>query len=116
MSRNQVKSFAPASIGNVGPGFDVFGLALKGLGDHVVMTRTSEPGVKILGIEGDLGRLPLEADKNTAGLAARNVLNLCKRKGDTFGVELILKKDYQLILDLVQVVHRRRQLQEQFPN
>ena len=92
MSRNQVTSFAPASIGNVGPGFDVFGLALKGLGDHVVMTRTPEPGVKILGIEGDLGRLPLASDKNTAGLAAKNVLEICRNKGDTFGVELILKK------------------------
>ena len=29
MSRNQVTSFAPASIGNVGPGFDVFGLAFE---------------------------------------------------------------------------------------
>ena len=92
MSRNQVTSFAPASIGNVGPGFDVFGVALKGLGDHVVMTRTPEPGVKILGIEGDLGRLPLAADKNTAGLAAKNVLDICRNKGDIFGVELILKK------------------------
>ena len=92
MSRNQVTSFAPASIGNVGPGFDVFGLALKGLGDHVVMTRTPEPGVKILGIEGDLGRLPLASDKNTAGLAAKNVLEICRNKGDTFGVELDSKK------------------------
>ena len=92
MSRNQVTSFAPASIGNVGPGFDVFGLALKGLGDHVVMTRTPKPGVKILGIEGDLGRLPLASDKNTAGLAAKNVLEICRNKGDIFGVELILKK------------------------
>ena len=33
MSRNRVKSLS-ASIGNVGPGFDVFGLALKGA-DHV---------------------------------------------------------------------------------
>jgi len=92
MSRNQVTSFAPASIGNVGPGFDVFGVALKGLGDHVVMTRTSAPGVKIIGIEGDSGRLPLAADKNTAGLAAKNVLEICRKKGDVFGVELILKK------------------------
>ena len=56
------------------------------------MTRTPEPGVKILGIEGDLGRLPLASDKNTAGLAAKNVLEICRNKGDTFGVELILKK------------------------
>ena len=92
MARNHITSFAPASIGNVGPGFDVFGVALQGLGDHVVMTRTSKPGVKILGIEGDSGRLPLEADKNTAGLAAKNVLEICKQKGDSFGVELVLKK------------------------
>tara|TARA_Y100000589_G_scaffold136231_1_gene130358 strand:- start:3190 stop:4137 length:948 start_codon:yes stop_codon:yes gene_type:complete len=92
MSKNQVTSFAPASIGNVGPGFDVFGLALKGLGDYVAMKRTSEPGVRILKIEGDSGRLPLVSSKNTAGLAAENVLKICEQKGDSFGVELTLKK------------------------
>ena len=30
-----VKVFAPATIGNIGPGFDVLGLAIKGIGDIV---------------------------------------------------------------------------------
>ena len=30
-----VKVFAPATIGNIGPGFDVLGLAIQGIGDIV---------------------------------------------------------------------------------
>ena len=30
-----ISVFAPASIGNVGPGFDVLGLAVEGPGDEV---------------------------------------------------------------------------------
>ena len=35
--------FAPATIGNVGPGFDVLGLAVEGIGDTVTVELTSEP-------------------------------------------------------------------------
>ncbi len=31
----KVKVFAPATIGNIGPGFDVLGLAVRGMGDIV---------------------------------------------------------------------------------
>ena len=36
-----VTAYAPASIGNVGVGFDMLGLALSGAGDRV-QARTSE--------------------------------------------------------------------------
>ena len=40
-----VTAFAPASIGNLGVGFDMLGLALDGIGDRVSACRTDDPGV-----------------------------------------------------------------------
>jgi homoserine kinase len=36
------RAFAPGSIGNVGPGFDVLGLAVSGLGVAVTIEPDSE--------------------------------------------------------------------------
>ena len=38
---NSIKVFAPDTIGNIGPGFDVLGLAVKGMGDIVEVWKTS---------------------------------------------------------------------------
>ena len=37
---NKGTAFAPGSIGNVGPGFDVLGLAVDGIGDRVTVELT----------------------------------------------------------------------------
>ncbi len=87
-----VSVFAPASIGNIGPGFDVLGLAVDGLGD-VIRARLNEGGVQISGIEGDGGKLPREAEKNTAGIAALEVL---KKAETRQGVELKIEKGLPL--------------------
>ena len=86
----KVTVFAPASVGNIGPGFDVLGMALAGLGDTV--TARAIPGGKVVirEITGDGGALPKDARKNTAGIAATRVL---KQLGATSGVELSLRKD-----------------------
>ena len=96
MAKQVVTTFAPASVGNVGPGFDVFGLALKGLGDKVTARRVSGSGVNILSIEGDDGKLSRDPSENTAGLAAAKTLKLCRDEGDSFGVEIILHKGLPL--------------------
>ena len=85
---DQVTAFAPASIANLGPGFDVLGVAIEGPGDTVVATKREESGVTITKIQGD-DSLPTEADKNTAGVAARHVLELLNADS---GVELELTK------------------------
>lgn len=85
-----VTVFAPASVGNIGPGFDVLGMALAGLGDTVYARRVPERKVVIREIRGDNGALPTNARKNTAGIAAANVLKLLKADA---GVELILEKN-----------------------
>jgi len=67
-----VTAFAPGSIGNVGPGLDILGLAVAGDGDTVRAEWLSESGLRIL----DPGHpeLPREAERHTSGLAARAVL------------------------------------------
>jgi homoserine kinase len=68
--------FAPATVANLGPGFDVLGVAVDGLGDWVTVTLMAEPGIRIDSIVGDNGRLPRDPEQNSAGIAAREVLRL----------------------------------------
>ena len=73
MSGGAVTAFAPGSVGNVGPGLDILGLAVAGDGDAVRAEWLAEPGIRML----DPGHpeLPREAERHTAGLAARAVLD-----------------------------------------
>ncbi len=88
-----VRAFAPATVANLGPGFDLLGLALIGPGDTVVARRSSEPGVRINAIHGDGGVLSLDASRNTAGIAATLTL---RRAGIDAGVDLELHKGLAL--------------------
>ena len=87
-----VTAFAPATVSNVACGFDVLGFALDEPGDEVMAT-FGPAGVTIAGIEGDGGRLPREAARNTAGVAA---LALLTRLGDPRGVSLTIRKGLPL--------------------
>lgn len=84
---NWIKVFAPATIGNIGPGFDVLGLAVKKLGD-IVRARRTRSGVKITSIVSER-RLSKNPAKNTAGRAAREVLKMLNATG---GIELRIQK------------------------
>lgn len=86
---SEVTAFAPATVANLGPGFDVLGLALDGPGDTVTARRVAGRGVRIVRIDGDGGRLPTEASANCAGIAA---VEVCRRAGMDVGIELELKK------------------------
>jgi len=67
--------FAPASVANVGPGFDCFGFSLGEPGDVVRARVVGEPGVRIVAIRGsDDSPLPFEPERNTAGRAALSIL------------------------------------------
>ena len=83
-----IKVFSPATIGNIGPGFDVLGMAIKGLGDTVEARRRAKPGIGVLSITPNL-RLPRDPDKNTAALAARHVMDLLGANG---GLDIKLHK------------------------
>ena len=64
-------AFAPATVANLGPGFDILGLAIEGAGDTVTVTQASDTRIQIREIRGDNGQLPLNPNANTAAIAAR---------------------------------------------
>ena len=67
-------AFAPGSIGNVGPGFDVLGLAVDGIGDTVTVELTKGPA-KIADVTGrDADLVPRDPDRNCASIAAHAYL------------------------------------------
>ena len=67
-------AFAPATVANFGPGFDLLGLALEGAGDRVTVSLARDTRIQVRSIVGDDGLLPLNPQANTASIAARSVL------------------------------------------
>ncbi|MEX0680909.1 MAG: homoserine kinase [Balneolales bacterium] len=88
-AENRIRVFAPATVANVACGFDTLGFAINQPGDIVEAALRDAPGVRITGITGDGGRLPYEAEKNTAGVA---VIALLEHIGLTTGVEMVVHK------------------------
>ena len=88
----RASAIAPGGIGNIGPGLDVLGLAVSGLGDRVIAERVPGHGVTIA----DAGHpeLPTEADRNTAGIAATHVLAFAGMA--SLGVRLTIVKGLPL--------------------
>jgi homoserine kinase len=85
----EVTVFAPATVANLGPGLDVLGLALASPGDRVTARLSEGSGVTIAAVSGDGGVLPLDPEKNTAGVAARKTID---KAGIATGVSLTLDK------------------------
>jgi homoserine kinase len=92
---HSVTAFAPATVSNVACGFDVLGFALEAPGDQVTARfdgRSASP-LTIDDILGDEGRLPREAARNTAGVAAQALLT---RLGERRGIALTIRKGLPL--------------------
>ena len=88
---SRATAFAPGSIGNVGPGFDVLGLAVDGIGDRVTVELTRGDS-KVTGITGrDAELVPRDADRNCAAIAANAYLR-------PFGYRAIVSIDKGLAL------------------
>jgi homoserine kinase len=67
-------AYAPGSIGNVGPGFDVLGLAVDGIGDTVTVELT-KGDAKIADVTGrDADLVPRDPERNCAAIAAHAYL------------------------------------------
>lgn len=92
-SSQEIIAFAPATVANVGPGFDVLGFALESPGDTVTVRRIREREVRIAEIEGDDGALSTDVRRNTAGMAAFAAWEAAK---PDFGIELRIKKSMPL--------------------
>jgi len=85
----EATAFAPASVGNVGVGFDILGHTIAGPGDRVTVRRIAESEVRIREIRNAATPLPLDAARNTAGaalIAMRRALAL------PFGFEIEIDK------------------------
>ena len=75
---------APSSTANLGPGFDVFGLAIDAFYDTITLTKTKS-GIKIITDD----NIPTNPEKNTAGLVVKNMKKKFKIKD---GIEIKIKK------------------------
>jgi homoserine kinase len=73
-----IKVFAPASVSNVGPGFDLMGFAINNLGDEIIVKINSTKKLTITKITGDKKILPLDVNKNTATVGISALLNFIK--------------------------------------
>ena len=89
----EVRAFAPGSVGNVGVGFDILGHSIAGIGDVATVRRIDAPAVRIAAIRGTVTDLPLDAQRNTAGMA---LISLREALDLPFGFELELDKGIPL--------------------
>lgn len=82
---NSVTVKAPSSTANLGPGFDVFGLALDAFFDEVELLKKKQKGVSIISKD----EIPMNPVKNTAGLVIKAMQKKFKTKD---GLEIKIKK------------------------
>lgn len=97
MKNTRAEAFAPATVANLGSGFDILGLAIGQPGDTVIATWDAEPHidhpVRIIAITGDGGRLTHDPERNTAAIAAHSTLKLA---GESRPVALTIHKGLPL--------------------
>jgi homoserine kinase len=95
--RDFITAFAPASIGNVGVGYDILGLAIAGAGDRVSVRQSGTPGIQIREVRGLDGKLhpnlSSNAEHNTASIAARALLDAHDK---ALGIEMLIHKGVPL--------------------
>ncbi len=85
--REEVTVFGPATVSNVGPGFDLMGFALEAPGDEMIVRRNNT-GNLVLIDESGCG-LPLDPAKNVAAVAAQALLS---ELGSNDGFDLVFTK------------------------
>jgi homoserine kinase len=93
VNQRSVTASAPATVANVGCGFDIMGFALKGKGDRITVAIRENDDDDCLSISGYGGsEIPCERQKNTAGVAIDAYL---KATGNT-SVKLDIKLEKNL--------------------
>jgi homoserine kinase len=84
-----IKIFSPATISNIGPGYDIFGLALRHIGDTIELSWRADDQVVISPVEG-FPDLPLDPKNNIAGIVA---LQMLKAQQLTKGLNISIQKN-----------------------
>ena len=100
---DSIKIFSPATVANVGCGFDVLGLCLDKVGDQMVIRKTQRKGIFITKIEGF--ELPYAVHENVAGVSALAMYNgigssAASAAGSVFGMNYLLDNAFDKI-DLI---------------
>ena len=91
MKKESIKVFAPATVANVVCGFDILGFAVNEPGDELEMATSDKPGVRILSIDGDEGKLSLDPQKNTVSASVISLLKYINRQDVGFELKLTKK-------------------------
>lgn len=81
----EIKIFSPATVANLSCGFDVLGCCLDEVGDEMRIVKNDLQKVRITKVSGQ--ELPMEAEKNVAGVAAMALLKKLKEK-QGFDIEI----------------------------
>ena len=86
--KDQITIFSPASVSNVGPGFDILGFAINGMGDRITLSKKEgrDYSIEAIGAE-----LPLDPAKNVATVGLRS---FCDQIGYKGGFHLKIEKNF----------------------
>ncbi|MFC2079868.1 homoserine kinase [Bacteroidota bacterium] len=85
--KKEVTVYCPATVSNVGPGFDLLGFALEEPGDELIVRRNNEGKLKIIDLSG--AGLPEDPKKNIAAISANALL---EDTGTDAGFDIVFTK------------------------
>ncbi|MEQ6118501.1 homoserine kinase [Reichenbachiella sp. MALMAid0571] len=71
--QESIKVFAPATVANVGCGFDIMGFALDGIGEEIIIRKTETNALTVLPVRG-FEDIPTDPEKNVATVAVKAML------------------------------------------
>lgn len=91
--KKDIKVFAPASVSNIGCGFDIMGFAIDGPGDELVLRLSDSGKINITKITGDEGKISYNPEENTAAVSLQAMLDDMKLP---YGVEMEIHKKMPL--------------------
>ena len=92
---NTVTAFAPATVANVGCGYDIMGFAIEGIGDSVTITINDTADQSDVILKGPFGKLiPSARSRNTAAVAVNAFLQHIGKSD--LRLEIILEKNMPL--------------------
>ena len=73
--KKKITVFAPATVANIGCGFDSMGLAIDAPGDELRLELNNEREIRIRKITGDHKKLSYDPKKNTVAVSIQALLN-----------------------------------------
>ena len=85
----EIKIYSPATVSNIGCGFDTMGFALDEPCEEIVLRTSMIPGIRVVNITGDNGEIPYDNDQNTATKA---LMAFIEKYPIDFGLEIEIHK------------------------